>query len=147
MNLKKGSKASQAARNIRSVYKNEAPSIRTCQRWFKQFESRNFTLEDSLRSGRPSSVPLKVLKAVVEENPKQTARELAKQFSTCHRTIITQLNKLRKVSKLSLYTVFLFFCSCVRSCQNDFFHVNIELKKSFPCSKALTSFFLFSKVL
>ena len=40
-------------------------------------------LEDSLQSGRPSSVPLKVLKAMVEENPKQTARELAKQFSTC----------------------------------------------------------------
>ena len=75
--FKKGSKASQAAR------KNEALSIRTCQRWFKQFESENFTLEDSLRSVRPSSVPLKVLKAVVEENPKQTARELAKQFSTC----------------------------------------------------------------
>ena len=43
--------------------------------------------------------PLKVLKAVVEENSKQTAREFAKQFSTCHRTIITQLNKLGKVSK------------------------------------------------
>ena len=41
--FKKGSKASQAARNIRSVYKNEAPSIRTCQRWFKQFKSGNFT--------------------------------------------------------------------------------------------------------
>ena len=81
--FKKGSKASQAARNIRSVYKNEAPSIRTCQRLFKQFESENFTLEDFLRSERPSSVPLKVLKAVVEENSKQTARELAKQFSTC----------------------------------------------------------------
>ena len=70
MNLKKGSKATQAARNIWSVYKNEAPSIRTCQRWFKQFESGNFTLEDSLRSGKPSSVLFKVLKAVVEENPK-----------------------------------------------------------------------------
>ena len=55
--FKKGSKASQAARNIRSVYKNEAPSIRICQRWFKQFESENFTLEVSLQSGRPSSVP------------------------------------------------------------------------------------------
>ena len=84
--FKKGSKASQAARNIRSVCKNEALSIQTCQRWFKQFESGNFTLEDSLQSGRPSSVPLKVLKAVVEKNPKQTARELAKQFSTCNRT-------------------------------------------------------------
>ena len=36
---------------------------------------------------------------MVEENPKQTARELAKQFNTCHRTIITQLNKLGKISK------------------------------------------------
>ena len=68
--FKKGLKASQAARNIRSVYKNEAPSIQTCQRWFKQFESGNFTLEDSLQSGKPSSVSLKVLKGVVEENPK-----------------------------------------------------------------------------
>ena len=30
--FKKGSKVSQAARTIRSVYKNEAPSIRTRQR-------------------------------------------------------------------------------------------------------------------
>ena len=36
---------------------------------------------------------------MVEENPKQIARELAKQFNTCHRTIITQLNKLEKISK------------------------------------------------
>ena len=35
--FKKDSKASQAARNIRSVYKNEAPGIRTFQLWFKQF--------------------------------------------------------------------------------------------------------------
>ena len=67
--FKKGSKISQAAENIRSVYKNEAPSIRTCQRWFKQFESGNFTLEDSLRSGRPSSVPLKVLKVWLKKIP------------------------------------------------------------------------------
>ena len=85
--FKKDSKASQAARNIRSAYKNEAPFF--CQRWFKQFESRNFTLEDSPQSGRPNSVNLEVLKAVAEENPKQTVRESAKQFSTCRRTIIT----------------------------------------------------------
>ena len=35
--FKKGSKVSQAARNIRSGYKNEAPSIRTCQRWLKRW--------------------------------------------------------------------------------------------------------------
>ena len=81
--FKKGSNASQAARYIRFVYKNEAPSIRTCQRWFKQFKSGNFTLKDSLRSGRPISVPLKILKDVVEENSKPTFRELAKQFNTC----------------------------------------------------------------
>ena len=69
--FKKGSKASQAARNIRSAYENEAPSIRTCKRWFKQFESGNFTLEDSPRSRRLSSVNLEVLKAVVEEITKQ----------------------------------------------------------------------------
>ena len=55
-----------------------------------------FNQEDQVLS------PLKVLKAVVEENPKQTARELAKRFSTCHRPIITQLNKLGKVSKKAL---------------------------------------------
>ena len=81
--FEKCSKVSQAAKNSQSVYKHEAPSIQTCQRWFKQFESGNFTLKDFLRSGRPSSVPLNILKAVVEENPKQTARELAEQFSTC----------------------------------------------------------------
>ena len=46
--FKKGSRAFQASRNIRSVYKNEAPRVRTCQRWFKQFESGNL----------PSKIPI-----------------------------------------------------------------------------------------
>ena len=55
---KKGSRPIEAARNIRSTYKKEAPSILTCQRWFKQFESANCFFVDSPRSGRPSSVNL-----------------------------------------------------------------------------------------
>lgn len=98
--FKKGSSATEAARNIRSVYGNEALSVRTCQRWFGQFRSGNFSLEDSPRSGRPSSVNIELLQTVVEENPKQTARELAKQFNTSHTSIIKHLHELGKVSKL-----------------------------------------------
>ena len=98
--FKNGSSATEVTRNIRSVYGNEALSVRTCQRWFGQFRLRNFSLEDSPRSGRPSSVNIELLQTVVEENPKQTARELAKQFNTSHTSIIKHLHELGKVSKL-----------------------------------------------
>ena len=55
---KKGSQPSEATKNICSTYENEAPSIRTCQRWFKQFELGNCFFVDSPRSGSPSSVNL-----------------------------------------------------------------------------------------
>lgn len=98
--FKKGSSASEAARNICNVYGYKSLSVRKCQRWFTQFRSGNLTLKDSPRSGRPTSINKKALLTVIEENPKLSAREIAQQFSTTHTTIITHLHGLGKVSKV-----------------------------------------------
>ena len=61
---------------------------------------------------------------MVKENLKQTARELAKQFNTCYRTIITQLNELGKVSKLSLLTSTELLSRFPREIPKDHYHIN-----------------------
>ena len=33
-----------------------APSIRTCETWFRQFESSDFNVKGSARSGRPQKL-------------------------------------------------------------------------------------------
>lgn len=35
------------------TYGEQAPSIRTCKTWFRQFKSGDFNVKDSERSGRP----------------------------------------------------------------------------------------------
>ena len=48
-----GRTAAQTHRNICAAFKKRVPSKRTCQRWFKRFESGDFFTEDKLRQGRP----------------------------------------------------------------------------------------------
>ena len=104
--FKKGSSASEAARNICNVYGNKALSVRKCQRWFTQFRSGNLNLRDSPRSGRPASISNQALLNVIEENPKLTAREIAQQLNTTHTTIITHLHEIGKVSKLGQWVTY-----------------------------------------
>lgn len=77
-----GSSTTEGSGNIRSTYGNEVLSVRICQRWLGQFQTRNFSLEYSFRPTRPVFVSIEFLQAAIEENPKQIAWELAKQFNT-----------------------------------------------------------------
>ncbi|KAL6268023.1 hypothetical protein P5V15_001103 [Pogonomyrmex californicus] len=46
-------KAVESHRLLVETYGEHAPSIRTCETWFRQFKSGNFNVKDSERSGRP----------------------------------------------------------------------------------------------
>ena len=70
----KGSKASEMARAICSVYGEDAINERTRQRWFSRFREGNFGMEDKPRTGRPSSLDEDQLNALLHEDPRTTTR-------------------------------------------------------------------------
>ena len=72
-----GINALQATKAIRSVYGEDALNERTCKKWFARFTAGDFDLNDRDRSGRPLEVNDDVFEALLEENPKQSSRELA----------------------------------------------------------------------
>ncbi|KAK9511100.1 hypothetical protein O3M35_005730 [Rhynocoris fuscipes] len=71
---------------------------------FRQFVvglgSGNFNLEDEERSGRPSTTDTELIKAMVDENPRYTVRELADILNiprtTVHNNYCSQLDKLKE---------------------------------------------------
>jgi hypothetical protein len=48
----RGSKATEAARNICAVYGEDSIAERTAQKWFARFKQSNFDMSGTPRSGR-----------------------------------------------------------------------------------------------
>lgn len=94
-----GKNATEAANDIKAVYKNEAPCESTCRYWFARFKNGNFDLNDEPREGRPKTMDNAQLEALLEENPAQTEQELAFQLGVSQMTISRHLHDLGKVLK------------------------------------------------
>ncbi|EFN65803.1 Histone-lysine N-methyltransferase SETMAR, partial [Camponotus floridanus] len=67
---------------------------------FKRFRSGNFDLSNEPRGRPETQVDNDVLKATVEADPSQSARELALTFGVSKKTILTHLAQIGKVKKL-----------------------------------------------
>ena len=78
--FKQGKNASQAAQSICNVYGICVLTARTVQNWFDRFRDGNFTLEDDDRSGRPVELETDELEALLEEDPRQSTRELGNRL-------------------------------------------------------------------
>ena len=96
--FRKGSTASQALKNINTVYPNGL-SRRTCYRWFEKFKKEDFDLEDHCRSGRPGQIDNDRLKSLIESNPRQALRELATIMECSQESIRQHLQQLGKFCK------------------------------------------------
>lgn len=94
-----GKKASEASRDIITVYGKDASNKRTCQWWFSRFKEGNFDLNDESRTGRPSKLLDDQLEGLLAEDPCQTEEELSKQLEVNQSTISRHLKKLGKISK------------------------------------------------
>lgn len=93
-------KVSDAVRNINSAFGLHATNKKTIGRWYKKFNSNDYSREIADR-GRPvTTVDDGDLKAKVEENPRQTVRDLAKVFGVSAMTISRHLKSIGKVKKL-----------------------------------------------
>ncbi|XP_076047342.1 histone-lysine N-methyltransferase SETMAR-like [Oratosquilla oratoria] len=76
---------------------------RTAQKWLKKFRSGNFNLEGASRSGRPSAFDEDALNEPIQEDPRQSTRELEQAIRYDHATVARNLQKIGKVQKLSAW--------------------------------------------
>lgn len=98
--FKQGKNASQAAIDICLVYGENAVTARVCQKWFARFREGDFDLEDRERAGRPPELVSDDLEALLDENPRQSTRELGDKLNFNHSTILRRLHEIGKTQKL-----------------------------------------------
>ena len=92
--------AVEATNSICSVYGFGALDVRTCQRWFARFRNGSRDLDDEQRSGRPQELVSDELVALLEEDPRQSTVELAKQLLVNQSTVLRRLHDLGKIQKV-----------------------------------------------
>lgn len=101
--FRKGQKAADAHREICAVYGATAVSNNTCDRWFARFRSGDFDLNDSARSGRPTSADDDQILAAVRSDRHLTTREIAERFDIHYTTVSDRLKKLGMVKKTDVW--------------------------------------------
>jgi histone-lysine N-methyltransferase SETMAR len=79
--------AAQTAIELKAVYGESSPNERKCERWFARFKQGDYSLEDKLRSGRPSEVDEEKLEAIRKANPRQTEEEMGEQLGISHQVV------------------------------------------------------------
>ena len=97
--------ATEATNFICTTYGENALDVRSCQNWFTKFRSGDFNLNDKERSGRPVEVNDDLLQELLEEDPRQSTRQLAKQLSVSQPTVWNRLQTLGKVQKLGKWVL------------------------------------------
>ena len=82
-----------------SICSDLSLDVRTCQRWFARFSSGDFDLNDKDRPGRPIEANDSLLEELLEQDPRQSTRDLAIQLNCSFNTV---LNRLRALGKENL---------------------------------------------
>ncbi|KAF2345107.1 hypothetical protein FHG87_024138 [Trinorchestia longiramus] len=98
--FKLGHNASEASANINRAWGEESTRDRTVQRWFGKFRSGDESLKDEEGRGCLGSLENEQLHAVVEQNPRQSVREMSHTLGVSIATVSRHLKIIGKVKKL-----------------------------------------------
>lgn len=98
--FKSGFSAAESSRRINAAFGEGTTSERSARDWFARFRKGDENLEDAPRSGRPSEVDDDRLLQLVEDDPRQTTRELAGLLCASQPTIVTHLAQLGMAYKM-----------------------------------------------
>ncbi|KAF2349614.1 Transposase type 1 [Trinorchestia longiramus] len=103
--FKLGHNASEASVNINRAWGEESTRDRTVRAtvvewWFGKFPSGDESLKDEEGRGRSSSLENEQLHAVVEQNPRQSVREMSQTLGVSTATVSRHLKIIGKVKKL-----------------------------------------------
>ncbi|XP_053980666.1 histone-lysine N-methyltransferase SETMAR-like [Hylaeus volcanicus] len=101
--FRKGKNATETARKISAVYGEGSVAESTVRKWFARFKSGNFDLMDRERSGRPLVADNDLIRTLVENNPRQTTRDIAEVAHISHTTVVNCLKALRFVSHYDVW--------------------------------------------
>ena len=93
-------KAVESHRVLVETYGEHAPSIRTCETWFRQFKRGDFNVKDSARCGRPKKCDDEQLQALLDDDPTQTQQQLAEALNVSQETISRRLRAMGKINKI-----------------------------------------------
>ena len=74
----------QAQKKLYDVYSENSLIERQCQNCFAPFCSGDFDLKDAPRFGRPIEVDDDKIKAMIENNRRNTTREIAEKLNMSH---------------------------------------------------------------
>ncbi|XP_029638041.1 histone-lysine N-methyltransferase SETMAR-like [Octopus sinensis] len=96
--FKLGHNTSQTAANINRAWGEGDINDRTVRRWFPKFRSRDESLEEESR-GRSCNLDNEQLKAIAEQNPRQSLREMSQALGVGIATVLCNLQKIGKVKK------------------------------------------------
>jgi len=78
-----------------------APSIKTCEYWFRLFKSGNFDSKERL--GQPKKFEDAELQALLDENLARMLEELAQTLNIDKSTVSDRLQAMRKIQKEGKY--------------------------------------------
>ncbi|CAK9796133.1 Histone-lysine N-methyltransferase SETMAR [Anthophora plagiata] len=98
-----GNNAANTAKKICDVIGEGVVSERTVRNWFAKFRSGDISLQYEPKPGRSTDIDDHALKVLMEQNPRQTTRELADKMETSQSTVCCHLEKLGKVCKLDVW--------------------------------------------
>ncbi|XP_014274545.1 histone-lysine N-methyltransferase SETMAR-like [Halyomorpha halys] len=101
--FKKGKRAAEAHKKICRVYGDSALTERTYQNWFAKFRAENFDINNAPGPGRLQEIEIIDVKAIVDQNPSQSVRDIAHVLEVSHTSVENHLRKLGYVSVLIVW--------------------------------------------
>lgn len=99
----KDNSAKDTTTKICNVYRNYATSVQTIRSWFRRFRTSNFNLKDKKHSGRPFITNTKLIKAMVNENPRYIIQELADILNIPRTTVHDNLRKIGYINRSKVW--------------------------------------------
>ena len=101
--FKRGTNATETARNINEAFGDKSAEVRTVQRWFARFRNGDESCMVKQYHGRKRKFDNVRLRTVVEADPGTTVRRLAKKLGTGKSIISTHLSRIGKRKKLDKF--------------------------------------------
>jgi len=91
--------AADSHRLLVEAYKEYAPSVSMCEKWFKRFRSNDFDLDDKEHGKPPKKFEDAQLEALLDEDACQTEKELATALNVTQQCISLRLNAMGMIRK------------------------------------------------
>ncbi|XP_014778336.1 histone-lysine N-methyltransferase SETMAR-like [Octopus bimaculoides] len=86
--------ASQTAANINTAWGKGSTTDSNVRRWFQKFCSGDKSFEDEKGRGRSCSLANEQVKVIVEQNPRQSFREISQALGVGIATVSRNLQKI-----------------------------------------------------